>query len=501
MGMNFPDVPINGQVSGPYTWDGEKWVVTPASVLDQATGDARYVNVSGDTMTGPLNIVNGAGRAFTVQGKENPPSLAPTDAYANFVSANGGYGALSIGGRPASPYSAWLQSHNSGGTVLPLEINTAGGNVGIGKTPATTLDVAGNITAAPSATTGTYYFGNSGTKSLSYDGTNFNFVGGSLYAPNFVTALGGSIFAVGTATTGTYNFGTTSTKYLNYDGTNFNLVGGKLFTPGFTSTEGVQSYASAAPTTGFLYLGNTLTKSLSYDGTNFNFVGGPVFAPQLIATGFIGAGNSGTTGTYYFGNTGTKYLNYDGTNFSFAGGAVIVNGGAAGGQLTLTGNVGVNSTFQMQVQGAVFYSIVATSPYQYFFSNTASSTGMYMASGGSAWNAISDERLPYKRSAKPLTVLDKIDAVQLYENIVNDRPDLFIKAQEFQKAFPHLVSEGTGSDAKSATYTPTGMGDPACWGMSYERAGVVALQGLKELKQLVAELRAEIASLKAGKDG
>jgi hypothetical protein len=157
---------------------GGAWVPSIGITASDPTKVAKV----GDTMTGELQINIPAGLALFVRGKENVPSLAPTDPYAIFQSANGGFGALSIGGRPAPPYSAWIQSSNSGGTALPLEINTAGGNVGIGKSPATTLDVAGAITSALTATTGTCFFGNSGAKSLNYDGTNFNLVGGDLIA-------------------------------------------------------------------------------------------------------------------------------------------------------------------------------------------------------------------------------------------------------------------------------------------------------------------------------
>jgi hypothetical protein len=94
--------------------------------------DAAYVNVTGDTMTGYLGISRSTAVALTAAGKENPPSLIMGDAYAVFHSANGGYGALSIGGRSGSPYSAWLQSHNTGGTVLPLEINPVAGEIMLG---------------------------------------------------------------------------------------------------------------------------------------------------------------------------------------------------------------------------------------------------------------------------------------------------------------------------------------------------------------------------------
>lgn len=57
-GFDFPNSPTNGQqVTGAgnqvYTFDGTKWQASGAG-LNQATADARYVNVSGDTMAGDL---------------------------------------------------------------------------------------------------------------------------------------------------------------------------------------------------------------------------------------------------------------------------------------------------------------------------------------------------------------------------------------------------------------------------------------------------------------
>ena len=110
-------------------------------------------------------------------------------------------------------------------------------------------------------------------------------------------------------------------------------------------------------------------------------------------------------------------------------------------------------------------------------SNSTGSVGMYIAHGASAWSALSDARLPYKKTAEPMAVLDRLHGVQLYEGRVEGRRELFVKAQEFNKVFPQLVIQGSGPE----DYVPTGMSDRAAWGVTYDRAGVVALQGLKEL--------------------
>lgn len=128
-------------------------------------GEDRYVNITGDTMTGDLTI------ATTTTG-----------------------GTLLFGG---------------GGTKYLQHDGTDFRLVG-----GATAKIFSDVWAVRLADTaqGAYFFGGTGTKYLSYDGANFNLTGGALIV-----------------TTGTYHFGSSGTKYLNFDGTNFNLAGGPLF--------------------------------------------------------------------------------------------------------------------------------------------------------------------------------------------------------------------------------------------------------------------------------
>ena len=92
-------------------------------------------------------------------------------------------------------------------------------------------------------------------------------------------------------------------------------------------------------------------------------------------------------------------------------------------------------------------------------------------------------------------MLDRIDNIQVYENTFNDRLNLFVVAQEFVKSLPHLVKVGS-TDVR---HIPTGIDDPDAWGVSYDRAGVAALQLGKEvyesLRQQIADLTARVAAL------
>jgi hypothetical protein len=309
MGMNFPDAPTNGQVSGPYTWDGEKWVVTPGSAgLDQATGDARYVNVSGDTMVGGLDL------AYVNPTINLKKSAAAQGSFIAGYTAAAARWLIQLG--DATPESG----SNAGSDFGIMRYNDAGASLGpaltirrsdgfLAHTGALGIATNSSVTSGYGAgiTTGTYWFGNSGTKSLSYDGTNFNLTGGSLVAAS------------------------------------------QVWGNGLVSTSSVTAGQGGAGTTGTYYFGNSGTKSLSYDGTNFNFAGGALNVAANIQGQYVTSVVTANTGSFTFGNTGTKYLQYDGTTFNLVGGSISVIAGnvlAAGHYVT-----GV-SGFQMYLNGS-----------------------------------------------------------------------------------------------------------------------------------------------------
>jgi hypothetical protein len=229
------------------------------------------------------------------------------------------------------------------------------------------------------------------------------------------------------------------------------------------------------------------------------------------------------SGYFAFGTSGAKYLGYEPASnlytlfgarlnvqdttasSSSTTGALTVGGGVgvagdvqAGGVVTASG-VALNSTSGPQVsffKSGVLQSLINDNGTSInVFSNAGATAGMYIAHGASAWTAISDARLPYKRTARPLSALDKLESVQLYENEVDGRLELFGKAQEIFEAFPHVVIKGDDD----ATFTPTGMFDGKIWGVSYERLGLVALQACKELLAQVQALEDRIATLEAAK--
>jgi hypothetical protein len=217
---------VRQKVAGVWINSGA-WAQQAGSVTDT---DTRYVNVTGDTMTGALTV-----------------SLT------------------------AAPTTGSYYFGNTGGKFLGYDGTNylfTGGNVS-----APNFIATGFVTSGGAGTTGFHYFGNTGTKSLSYDGANFNLAGGSL------NLVGGNLVASGaingtshqsalTATTGTYYFGNSGTKYLTYDGTSFTLLGGNLL----VNSSGIVAGNGGLPAA--YYFGNSGTRYLTHDGTLFTLAGG-----------------------------------------------------------------------------------------------------------------------------------------------------------------------------------------------------------------------------------
>ena len=158
-------------------------------------------------------------------------------------------------------------------TLTAVNVNST-----LAVTGATTLDdatiVGGEITVGNAGTTGTIRFGNTGTKYLNYDGTNFNLVGGILNTSSAIMA-DSSIWSKETSTTGIYHFGSSGSKYLQYDSASFLLRGG-----GFAISNAAATQILALDTSGnFATLGKIQGASYQcrqgesggFGGNRFNF--------------------------------------------------------------------------------------------------------------------------------------------------------------------------------------------------------------------------------------
>lgn len=79
MAYNFPDNPTPGQVFDKWTWDGYAWKLTPPDNYTKTEADTRYVNVTGDTMTGHLDLPTGPAASQAVRKDYVDAGLAAVD--------------------------------------------------------------------------------------------------------------------------------------------------------------------------------------------------------------------------------------------------------------------------------------------------------------------------------------------------------------------------------------------------------------------------------------
>ena len=178
------------------------------------------------------------------------------------------------------------------------------------------LAVNAAVTSAATPTTGTYYFGNSGTKYLNYDGTNFNLTGAPLLGSSAIYA-NGPLWSITAAATGILYFGNSGAKYLNFDSNNFNLVGGPLYVSSLHMQYGT-CYIANGSNSGVINLGDGSagTGYIAYNGTKFNLGPGPVTVDNTTAS------TSPTTGA-----------------LTVAGGAGIAGDITGGGNITAVASV------------------------------------------------------------------------------------------------------------------------------------------------------------------
>jgi hypothetical protein len=290
------------------------WAQQAGSVADL---DAAYVNVTGDTMTGALNMSHCGITLVGAAGANDTEIYGFKGAQPRWLMRMGDAGVES-GGNVGSDFRIYSFGDTGAliGNAVSIQRNTmvmtAGGGIAIppggslldfsngttiyravadGSLTLTSqsnlVKSTGSFVAGASGATGTYYFGDSGTKSLSFDGTNiFTLNGGHLYVPgnNNAFITGGVFTGYASPTVGTYYFGNNGTKYISYDGTTFNLVGGVL-----------------AINSGACYFGAASSgMSLSYDGTNFLFTGARLASiGYLCKQGISGAWGPNAFDFYY----------------------------------------------------------------------------------------------------------------------------------------------------------------------------------------------------------
>jgi hypothetical protein len=167
--------------------------------------DAAYVNVAGDTMTGPLGISYANPAIAFTKAAGNSASLT------SYVGTNGrwmlslGDNAAEGGSNAGSNFTLGAYSDVGGLLSTPLTITRSNGNAAFSNA----VTAGNDITVGSNGTTGTYYFGNTGTKSLNYNGTVYNLAGGNLSITQGALLTNGATLQFGgAAATGYFSDGT-----------------------------------------------------------------------------------------------------------------------------------------------------------------------------------------------------------------------------------------------------------------------------------------------------
>jgi len=107
------------------------------------------------------------------------------------------------------------------------------------------------------------------------------------------------------------------------------------------------------------------------------------------------------------------------------------------------------------------------------FGNGGATPGVTLTAGATSWSAMSDIRV--KKNIEPLeNVLDKIDSIKgvrfKYKDDPTEKEHLGVIAQDVRQVFPELVDETGDSDYLN---------------VKYALLAPVAIQGLKEMKEIV----------------
>ena len=215
------------------------------------------------------------------------------------------------------------------------------------------------------------------------------------------------------------------------------------------------------------------------------------------------SGNT-TVKQLWVGSSGVILLQGAGGTLEIADSQTVITGGNVGigtaspiANLHVYGTASVNG-LQMEFQNpgatAGHYRVVGANSGNNFAIYNQSALGVYLTDGGTSWTAGSDMRL--KKNVKTLTVLDRLKDYRAvsFDWKSNDRPDVGVIAQELYKVFPEVVIKGSDSG------TVTKMSDPGVWGVQYDKLGVFALEGVKELKSLFDGDHDAIVTLKSDND-
>jgi hypothetical protein len=163
--------------------------------------------------------------------------------------------------------------------------------------------------------------------------------------------------------------------------------------------------------------------------------------------------------------------------------------------MNLNDPAGSRAVFYLQTGGLNNWAFLGDANGPFYLLNRPWSSGVYLPSqAATAWAAYSS--LLIKEDVRELNVLDTIDQYRAirYTHKLTGAAEIGVVAEEINQLYPELVHLGKPSEDKT---TPKDLLDPRLSSVTYDRLGPIALQGVKELHQLVVSLTKTVQELQS----
>lgn len=268
-----------------------------------------------------------------------------------------------------------------------------------------------------------------------------------------------------------------------------------LASPSFTGNVGIGTATPGAVALNIVSSGSDLGLKVSGVANQWTawFQGSPTtsqsFGPEIFA------GTNSSDVAFRVGNSSASS-----TNFLLVRGDGNVGIGVTSpslGHLQVQGNgdqyIAINSTsggdqgFYLFDNGAQKWRLYNNPAGANAFSiiDAPQTHGVYLAQGNNSWSSVSDARL--KTNVASVNVLDRLAGFRAvsFRWRADNKPDIGVIAQEIDQIFPEAVTKGS-----KGPLTSFKIGQPGVWGVDYAKLAPIALEGVKELRDRLDQLKA-----------